>query len=380
MTTIALLLAGGTGTRFGGTLPKQYATLLGRPVLARAASCFLDHPRVDAVRIVAQGPEAEAIAGSLGLPPPIAGGSTRQESARAGLEALARDPPVRVLIHDAARPIVPPGLIDRVIDALEDGAKAVIPALAVTDTLKRAEGGWVTGTVPREGLNRVQTPQGFDFAAILAAHRSGQGLGATDDAAVAEAAGLPVRLVPGAEEVVKVTLPEDLDRAAMLLGRFLMPRIGQGVDAHRFAEGRRLILCGIEIEGAVGLDGHSDADVGLHALTDAIYGALGEGDIGRHFPPSEAAWKDADSARFLLHAASRVRARSGLIAHADVTLVCERPRIAPHADRMRERIAGLLGVAPGQVGVKGTTTEQMGFAGRGEGIAAFAVATLMLPP
>jgi len=380
VTAIALLLAGGSGTRFGGPVPKQYAALLGETVLARAARCFLAHPGIDGVRIVAEGDLAEQVASSLGLTRPIPGGATRQDSARAGLEALAASKPRFVLIHDAARPIVPPPLVDRVLAGLASGAVAVIPALAVTDTLKRAEAGNVTGTVSREGLFRVQTPQGFDFAAILEAHRSARGLAATDDAAVAEHAGLPVRLVAGAEETIKVTLPEDLERASLLLTRNLIPRIGQGVDAHRFAEARTLMLCGIEVAHPLGLAGHSDADVGLHALTDAIYGALAEGDIGRHFPPSDEAWRNADSALFLRHAAGLVARRGGVIAHADVTLVCEAPKIAPLADRMRERIADLLGLGVGCVGVKGTTTERMGFPGRGEGIAAFAVATVLLPP
>jgi 2-C-methyl-D-erythritol 4-phosphate cytidylyltransferase/2-C-methyl-D-erythritol 2,4-cyclodiphosphate synthase len=284
-----------------------------------------------------------------------------------------------VLIHDAARPLVPTRVIDAVCDALAEGADAVLPALPVTDTLKRAEGGIVAGTVPREGLWRVQTPQGFRFAPILAAHRAAAGQALTDDGAVAEAAGMTVRLVPGAEENLKVTTPDDLARAEALLSARLTPRVGTGFDVHRFAPNRPLILCGIHVPHALGLAGHSDADVGIHALCDAIYGALAEGDIGTQFPPSDSAWKDADSALFLKHAADRVAARGGRIVHADVTLICERPKIAPHAAAMRERLAAVMGIDPGAVSVKATTTEQLGFTGRGEGIAAQAVATVLLP-
>jgi 2-C-methyl-D-erythritol 4-phosphate cytidylyltransferase/2-C-methyl-D-erythritol 2,4-cyclodiphosphate synthase len=319
---------------------------------------------------------AEMLAG-LPLLPPVAGGATPQESVRRGLESLTADPPDLVLVHDAARPVIPPGTVPALLAALAE-APGAIPAVAVADTLKRGAGGRIQGTVPRAGLFRAQTPQAFRFADLLAAHRAATGE-ATDDAQLLEAAGLAVGLVPGDESNVKITWPGDLARVeASMLAR-LIPRTGTGFDVHRLVEGRPMILCGVAIPSPLGLDGHSDADVGLHALCDAIYGALAEGDIGRWFPPSESEWKDADSARFLRHAAGRIAARGGMLANADVTLICERPKIAPHAGAMRERLAALLGVPLDRVSVKATTTERLGFAGRGEGIAAQAAATVLLP-
>jgi 2-C-methyl-D-erythritol 4-phosphate cytidylyltransferase/2-C-methyl-D-erythritol 2,4-cyclodiphosphate synthase len=384
MRSVALILAAGRGERLGSSVPKQFLSLGGVPVLRRAVEAFLSHPRIAAVRVVGEAEGCAAALAGLAIPSAIPGGASRQASARAGLEALAAEaatagPPDAVLIHDAARPIVPARLIDAVLDALAAGADAAIPAVAVTDTLKRESCGHVGETVPREGLVRVQTPQGFRFPAILAAHRAAAGLTLTDDAAVAEAAGMPVRLVPGAEENIKVTLPGDLARAEALGGLALIPRVGTGFDVHRLVPDRPLVLCGITVPHTLGLSGHSDADVGIHALCDAIYGALAEGDIGTHFPPSETRWKDADSAAFLRHAAGRVAARGGRIAHADVTLICERPKISPHAAAMRARLASLMGIGEAAVSVKATTTERLGFPGRGEGIAAQAAATILLP-
>lgn len=379
MRIAALVLAAGSGARFGAAQPKQFVPLAGVPLVARALAAFRGHPRV--AQVVAVGPAEPIAAACPDFPKSgiVPGGATRQDSARAGLEALAADPPEAVLIHDAARPLVPVRVIDAVCEALAAGAEAVLPAIPVTDTLKRAADGIVTGTVPREGLWRVQTPQGFRFASILAAHRAVAGRSLTDDGAVAEAAGIAVRLVPGAEENLKVTTPEDLARAAAILGASLTPRVGTGFDVHRFAPDRALMLCGVRVPHSLGLAGHSDADVGIHALCDAIYGALAEGDIGTQFPPSDAVWKDADSALFLQHASQRVAARGGWIVHADVTLICERPKIAPHAAAMRERLAALMGIASGAVSVKATTTERLGFTGRGEGIAAQAAVTVLLP-
>jgi 2-C-methyl-D-erythritol 4-phosphate cytidylyltransferase/2-C-methyl-D-erythritol 2,4-cyclodiphosphate synthase len=379
MRIAALILAAGSGTRFGSATPKQFVALGGVPIVARAARAFAAHPRIDRVMLV--GPVESLAAACPDFPKAglVPGGATRQDSARAGLEALAAAPPDAVLIHDAARPLVPARVIDAVCDALAGGAEAVLPALPVTDTLKRAEAAVVTETVPREGLWRVQTPQGFRFGAILAAHRAVARQSLTDDGAVAEAAGMTVRLVPGSEENLKVTTPDDLARAEALLGAHLTPRIGTGFDVHRFAPDRPLMLCGIHVPHPLGLAGHSDADVGIHALCDAIYGALAEGDIGTQFPPSDSTWKGADSALFLKHAVNRVAARGGRILHADVTLICERPRIAPHAAAMRERLAALMGVDAGAVSVKATTTERLGFTGRGEGIAAQAAVTVVLP-
>jgi 2-C-methyl-D-erythritol 4-phosphate cytidylyltransferase/2-C-methyl-D-erythritol 2,4-cyclodiphosphate synthase len=379
MQVIAILVAAGQGTRFGAPRPKQYLPLAGRPVLRRAAEGLLDEGLVSQLLpIVAPGEEAVVAEMLEGLPcrPPVPGGSTRQASVRAGLEALAAAPPDAVLVHDAARPFVPPGTVAALLQALAAEAGA-IPAQPVSDTLKRGDGGRIIETVPRAGLFRAQTPQAFRYAPLLAAHR-GEAAAATDDAELLERAGQTVALIPGDERNVKITFPEDFARMERLM---LMPvtRVGTGFDVHRLVPGRRLILCGVDVPHELGLDGHSDADVGIHALCDAIYGALAEGDIGRHFPPSEAEWKDADSARFLRHAAARVAARGGRIINADVTLICERPKIGPHAGAMIARLAELLGVEPGRIGVKATTTERLGFPGRGEGIAAQAAVSLLLP-
>ncbi|MBO1075278.1 bifunctional 2-C-methyl-D-erythritol 4-phosphate cytidylyltransferase/2-C-methyl-D-erythritol 2,4-cyclodiphosphate synthase [Roseomonas marmotae] len=380
MRVVALLMAAGSGTRFGAAEPKQYLPLLGRPILRHAAEALLAGGHVQALLpVVAPGEEGRVAAMLEGLSclPPVCGGASRQASVRAGLEALAGDAPDVVLVHDAARPILAPGTVPALLEALKIHPGA-IPAQPVSDTLKAAEGGTIRHTVPRAGLFRAQTPQAFRFPVLLRAHRAATGE-ATDDAALLEAQGLPVALLPGSENNLKVTYPEDLARAeAALLPRFL-PAMGTGFDVHRLVEGRPLILCGITVPHPLGLDGHSDADVGLHALCDAIYGALAEGDIGRHFPPSDMKWKDADSARFLRHAAGRVAARGGMITHADVTLICERPKIGPHAGAMRARLAELMGIPLSRVSVKATTTERLGFTGRGEGIAAQAAATLLLP-
>lgn len=379
---VALIVAAGRGVRFGGERPKQYAALAGRPVLRRAIEAFHRHPAVAGVTAVI-GPEDralydEAVAG-LDLPEPVIGGASRQESVRLGLEALARSAPETVLIHDGVRPLVAPALIDRVCAGLGAHA-AVLPALPVTDTLKRAEDGRVTGTVARAGLYRAQTPQGFRFDAILAAHRAARdGAELTDDAAVAEAAGIPVGLADGDERNLKITSADDLSRAAALLTGALLPRTGIGFDVHRFGPGRELRLCGVRVPHDGGLIGHSDADVGLHALTDALLGALAAGDIGRHFPPDDPTWRGADSALFLTRARDLVAAAGGVIAHVDVTLICERPKIGPHREAMAARVAEILGLPQRRVGVKATTTEGLGFAGRGEGIAAQAVATCLLP-
>ncbi len=382
MSIAALLMAAGSGTRFGADQPKQYLPLLGRPVIRHAAEALLAEPGVELLLpVCAAGEEARIAALLEGLPvlPAVAGGATRQASVRAGLEALAdrQPPPEAVLVHDAARPVVPRGTIPALLKALRE-APGAIPAQPVADTLKRAEGGVIGETVPRAGLHRAQTPQAFRFDALLAAHRAA-GAEATDDAQLLELAGERVVLVAGSETNVKITFPEDLERVAgSMLGR-LVPRVGTGFDVHRTEVGRRMVLCGVVVPCEFGLEGHSDADVGIHALCDAIYGALAEGDIGRWFPPSEMTWKDADSAQFLIHAAGRVAARGGIIANVDVTLLCERPKIGPHREAMQARLAELLGVDPGIVGVKATTTERLGFTGRGEGIAAQAAAMVLVP-
>jgi len=370
-----VLVAAGSGQRFGAETAKQFLPCAGRPVMRHAAEALAR----EGVAIQPVG-EATAIAAALAEiahRPPVPGGATRQDSVRAGLEALAADPPDIVLVHDAARPFIPPGTIAALVAALA-GHGGAIPAAPVADTLKRGRDGVVAATVDRTGLFRAQTPQGFRFALLLELHRAAAA-GATDDAAVLEAAGYAVALVAGHEDNIKITWPEDLARMERILSPSLLPRVGTGFDVHVLAQGRRLVLCGVEVAHDRGLAGHSDADVGIHALCDAIYGALAEGDIGRHFPPSDMNFKDMDSAIFLRHAARRVAERGGTIGNVDVTLICERPKIAPHAAAMMARLAELLGVEVGRVSVKATTTEQLGFTGRMEGIAAQAVATVLLP-
>jgi len=369
--TVALLVAAGTGSRAGGDTPKQYREIAGRPLLAHAVD-HLRHPRIDAVQVVIGAGQDEAYRAAVGdraLPSPILGGATRRMSVRNGLEALAGAE--RVLIHDAARPFLPAAVIDRLLSALDthDGA---VPALPVTDTLARADG----EPVPRDGLVRVQTPQAFQLDAIRRAHAAWTGGEASDDAQIARAAGLRVATVEGDPALEKLTFDADFRRAeAALLG----PRVGFGFDVHAFAAGRELWLGGVRIAHDKGLAGHSDADVVLHALTDAILGALGAGDIGDHFPPSDPQWRGAASSLFLEHARDLVAQAGGRIAHADVTIICEAPRIGPYRDSMRARIAALLRLPPARISIKATTTERLGFAGRGEGIAAQAVATLRLP-
>ena len=380
MRVAALLMAAGRGERLGGAEPKQFLPLLGRPVLRHAAEALLRDGLVDSIQPVCADAErgrVDAVLAGLPALPAVTGGATRQESVRAGLEALEAHAPAFVLVHDAARPTFPAGTIAALLAALEEGDGA-IPAQPVADTLKLAGDGAILRTVARDGLFRAQTPQGFRFPLLLALHRSAPA-GATDDAFLLEAAGHAVRLVPGSESNVKITLPGDLERMEASMMPAMLPRVGTGFDVHRLVEGRPLFLCGVEVPHSLGLDGHSDADVGLHALCDAIYGALAEGDIGRHFPPSQAQWKDADSAAFLRHAAQRIAARGAVLANADVTLICERPKITPHAPAMIARVASLLGVEEGRVSVKATTTERLGFPGREEGIAAQAAVSLLVP-
>ena len=377
---VALIVAAGRGHRAGGGIPKQYRILAGQSVLRRSCLAFLGQPGIAAVRVVIHPDDRilyDAAVAGLDLPEPIAGGATRQDSCRNGLEMLAASPPDRVLIHDAARPLVGPETIRRVLAAL-DKSPGAVAGVPVNDTLKRADAsGAVAGTVDRAGLWRAQTPQGFRFADILNAHRQCAGLAMTDDAAVAEAADLPVALVQGDEDNMKITNEEDFARASRLLGGPDL-RVGNGFDVHRFEPGDHVMLCGVRVPHDRRLQGHSDADVGLHALTDAILGAIGDGDIGSHFPPTDARWRGADSAAFLRHAVSLVTARGGDIRHLDVTVICERPKVSPYREAMRARIAEIAGVGIDRVSVKATTTEGLGFTGRGEGIAAQATATVGL--
>jgi 2-C-methyl-D-erythritol 4-phosphate cytidylyltransferase/2-C-methyl-D-erythritol 2,4-cyclodiphosphate synthase len=376
MRIAAILVAAGTGTRFGVEVPKQFLSIAGKPVIRHAAEALAAH-----VSLLQPVGDAHAIAVALdgvsGCLPAIPGGATRQDSVRAGLEALVPHAPDIVLVHDAARPVIPPGTIPALLAALRESPGA-IPGAPIADTLKRVVRGVITETVSRSGLFRAQTPQAFRFASLLAAHQAAL-TGATDDASLLEAAGETVEVVPGSDDNIKLTYPEDLVRLERIMTVPLIARVGTGFDVHVLQAGRPLFLCGVKLAHEKGLAGHSDADVGIHALCDAIYGALAEGDIGRHFPPGEAAWKDADSAQFLTHAAARIASRGGRLANADVTLICERPKIAPHAPAMIQRLAALLGVDPGRVSVKATTTEKLGFTGRGEGIAAQAVVCILIP-
>jgi 2-C-methyl-D-erythritol 4-phosphate cytidylyltransferase/2-C-methyl-D-erythritol 2,4-cyclodiphosphate synthase len=382
MSAVALIVAAGRGRRFGEALPKQYQNLLGRPVLRHTATAFLRHPEIEAVRVVIGADDAtlyrDAV-GDLDLLPPVIGGAERQDSVRLGLESLQDRAPTIVLIHDAARPLVDPAVITRAIAGLaeHDGTIAAVP---VTDTVKKTAGPTIVDTIDRTHLWRAQTPQAFRFAAILEAHRAAAGRNLSDDAAVAERAGLRVGVTLGDETNLKITTADDLARAERhLLAHLGLPRVGNGFDVHRFGPGDHVMLCGVRVEHGQGLVGHSDADVGLHALTDAILGALSDGDIGAHFSPTDPRWRDADSSLFLRNAAERVGARGGRIAHVDVTLICERPKIAPHRVAMVARIAEILQIPASQVSVKATTTEGLGFTGRAEGIAGQATATLLLP-
>lgn len=391
MSIAALIVAAGRGTRAGGDVPKQYAEIGGGPVIARTASAFSAHPEVDRVLVVIHRDDEriyhEAVgSGGAKLMPPVSGGATRQASVLAGLEALAAHRPDIVLIHDAARPFVEAACITDVIAALRTSAGA-IAAVPIADTLKRQRAdGTIAATVDRAGLWRAQTPQGFHFAEIRAAHRDAATAGRsdfTDDAAVAEWAGINVALVADSADNFKITTSDDLARADFMLTTpswAFESRTGTGFDVHRFAPGRSVWLCGVEIPHDARLDGHSDADVGLHALTDAILGALGDGDIGQHFPPSDPQWKGAASHLFLSDAARRVAERGGRIVNVDVTLLCEAPRVGPHRDAMRRAIASILGIDVARVGVKATTTEGLGFTGRREGIAAMASATVAVVP
>jgi 2-C-methyl-D-erythritol 4-phosphate cytidylyltransferase/2-C-methyl-D-erythritol 2,4-cyclodiphosphate synthase len=387
----ALIMAAGRGERAGiGLIPKQYQLIGGEPVLRRSVAAMLAHEAVASVRVViAAGDEGryrDAIAADPRLGPPIVGGDTRQASVALGLEALAASPPAKVLIHDAARPFVPRAVIDRVIAGLATEA-AVVPTLPAASTLKRVDRGHVVGTVLREGVHAAETPQGFRFATILAAHRraAAEGRFATDDAALVEWMGVPVAAVAGDPANVKLTTADDLTAAERRLTteatlRLLDVRVGMGHDVHAFGPGDHVTLGGVAIPHSHGLTGHSDADVVLHALTDAILGALADGDIGVHFPPGDARFAGVSSDRFLADAAARVKARGGVIAHLDVTILAEAPRVGPHRDAMRARIAAIAGVSVDRVAVKAGTSEGLGFVGRREGIVAYATATVRLPP
>ena len=372
----ALIVAAGKGARAGTDLPKQYERLAGKPMLRRTVEAFRGYAVQVVIRPGQEELAAEALAG-LALPAPVQGGATRQESVKLGLEALAENAPDFVLIHDAARPLISRKVTEDVVKALEAGADGALPMLAASDTLRRrsADGRWTL--VPRDNLYRAQTPQGFVYDKILKAHRDHAREDVTDDVALAELAGMKVEMVEGEEKNIKVTRKEDFALAESFLGSGDV-RSASGYDVHRFAEGDHIWLCGVKVAHSHALEGHSDADVGLHAITDALLGSIGEGDIGQHFPPTDARWKGAPSWKFLDHAASLVAARGGVINHVDVTIICERPKVGPHRDAMKAKIAEILKIDPGRVSVKATTTEGLGFTGRREGLAAQAIATVRL--
>ena len=385
-----VIVAAGRGVRLGGETPKQYLRCAGKPLLAHAIEALTGASEFAQVLVVIR-PDDHALyeaavasltpAARAKLSPPAHGGRTRQESVRAGLEALAGDRPDIVLIHDGARPFPSPELTRRAIEAAVQRG-AAIPATPVTDTIKQIDAGErIVGAPDRASLRAVQTPQAFRYGLILEAHRVARDADLTDDAAVAAAAGHDVFVFPGDPANWKVTTMDDLRAAeARLMAEATDIRVGQGYDVHAFAPGDHVWLGGVRIPHDRKLEGHSDADVALHAIADAIYGALGDGDIGSHFPPSDMKWRGADSSIFLAHAAERVRVRGGVLAHIDVTLVCEAPKIGPHREAMRARIAEIAGVSLDRLGVKATTSEGLGFTGRREGIACLALATVRLRP
>lgn len=377
MTIAAIIVAAGRGVRAGGDVPKQWQMLAGVPVLTHSIRAFAGVAEIGAIVMVVH-PQDMGRVGAMvqGRVSAVCGGATRAASVCAGLEALEGRGVSHVMIHDGARPLISAALIRRLIAAMTD-CQAVAPALPVTDALWRSTGDQVAASVPRDRLWRAQTPQCFRHDAILAAHRA-YGAEAADDVEVARAAGIAVTILPGEERNLKLTWPGDFARAETLLRSDGMDiRTGSGYDVHRFCPGDHLWLCGVKLPFDKGLDGHSDADVGMHALTDAIYGALAMGDIGQHFPPSDLRWKGAASQIFLTHAAQMAQGMGYRISNADVTLICERPKIGAHADAMQAALAGIIGLAPDRVGVKATTSERLGFTGREEGIAAMATVTLV---
>lgn len=386
---VALIVAAGESRRAGGDIPKQYQMLGDKSLLKRTIETFLQHSGISGVKVVIHpGHKAyyEEHTKGLKLLPAVTGGNTRQESVKQGLLSLAQSPPDYVLIHDAARPNVAPELITQTLAALAL-SQAVIPALPVIDTLKHVEEDRVVGTIERKKLFRAQTPQGFHFSPILEAHKACTDYDYTDDAMVAENAGLEVKIMPGSEHNYKITTAEDMRDAQTLLMHQHETRVGFGVDAHRLVPhekeiiaGKRVVtLCGVDIPFEYELEGHSDSDVGLHAVVDALLGAIGEGDIGAHFPATDPRWRGMTSSRFVLHAYQLLKQKQGRVVHVDVTLICEKPHVAPHREKMIASIAELLDVEHSRVSVKATTTEKMGFTGRGEGIMAQAVVTVKMP-
>ena len=383
-----LIMAAGVGARAGGALPKQYQKIAGKEVLLRTIERFQAHFEPRNILTVIH-PDHQSIYDDLeqnvsqqgnSLPSSVPGGLTRQASVLNGLRALKQRQPDFVLIHDAARPFVADKVIWNVVEALKAGALGTAPGLKVVDTLKYAESDIISHTVPRDNLIAIQTPQGFAFDLLLEAHEANKSQNYTDDTALFEDSGTPITWVEGDSENFKITTPDDIKRAeSMIVQEQNDIRVGSGFDVHRLEAGSSVILCGVEIPFGKSLKGHSDADVGMHALTDAILAAISAGDIGTHFPPSDNRWRGEASSTFLKFAGDLVAQKNGSISHIGVTLICEAPKISPHKDHMRQRLADILSIDIGRVSVQATTTEKLGFTGRGEGIAAQATATVRLP-
>ena len=376
MSIASIIVAAGRGTRAGGGQPKQWQPLAGRRVIDWTLAAFKAVPEIETIVLVLHPEDLHLFAPDHRVET-VTGGDTRSQSVRNGLEILAERGITQVLIHDAARACIRPAHISEILQGLQ-ASRAAAPALAVNDALWHGRDGQVTGTQNRTGLYRAQTPQAFDFERILSAHRAFKGE-AADDVEVARSAGLDVTILPGDESNLKITTPEDFLRAETILRGHMDIRTGTGFDVHRFGPGTEVTLCGIRIPYKRGLQGHSDADVGLHALTDALYGAIAMGDIGRHFPPSDPRWKGAESHVFLRHAVDQVSEKGFRISNIDVTLICEFPKVSPHAEAMRAAMAQIMSLEVDRISVKATTSEKLGFTGRGEGIAAMATATLVKP-
>ena len=379
--TVALIVSAGRGRRISGKTPKQYLPLGGETILSKTARAFINHKKIDAVRIVIHPDDQDlydTATGGLNLLSPVYGGPERQDSVRNGLESLEELSPLNVLIHDSVRPFVSHSLIDRILNMLLDG-KGCIPGVPIMDAIKLLDDGKIVKSLERSNIWRVQTPQGFPFDQILAAHRSLIGNNLADDAAVAEAYGLSVVVVQGLLDNEKITNKEDLERAMQKYSLKLPDiRVGNGYDVHRFSKGDFVTICGIKIPFSFGLEGHSDADVGLHALTDAILGALGKGDIGEYFPSTDEQWRNASSHIFLRHAGEVLSSMNASVQNLDITIICEVPKISPYRDEMKNNICEILSISPSRVNVKGKTNETLGFIGRKEGIAAQATATILI--
>ncbi len=379
--TVALIVSAGRGRRISGKTPKQYLPLGGETILSKTARAFINHKKIDAVRIVIHPDDQDlydTATGGLKLLSPVYGGPERQDSVRNGLESLEELSPLNVLIHDSVRPFVSHSLIDRILNMLLDG-KGCIPGVPIMDAIKLIDDGKIVKSLERSNIWRVQTPQGFPFDQILAAHRSLIGNNLADDAAVAEAYGLSVVVVQGLLDNEKITNKEDLEKAMQKHSlKFPDIRVGNGYDVHRFSKGDFVTICGIKIPFSLGLEGHSDADVGLHALTDAILGALGKGDIGEYFPSTDEQWRNASSHIFLRHAGEVLSSMNASVQNLDITIICEVPKISPYRDEMKNNICEILSISPSRVNVKGKTNETLGFIGRKEGIAAQATATILI--